>query len=190
MMKFKCGWALIALNLALAFCGPAHAQWAYTKKDDAFDGDQHIAIAADGYSGYFVGFRCSNESDLALIYGTPEKHDGDITDGLSKLSKLAVIIDKTPAVQFDVVLDKWDDDKLRFISTDEGVNALLFQAAKAKRRFAVAVQAMGQNFHSKSFETSGSTRALGVLIKECELSPDEQASSDADDAAPTPANTN
>lgn len=151
----------------------AGAGWINDTKEDAFNGDLYIAMNVST-PGYGLGFRCSNSSDLVLVFITPERADDQTTKLLELLDpKLLVIVDKGEPASFTASVTVpgvgIGEPRLMFSSEDDGVRALLQAVMSAKRRVAVAVEWFDQKLHSTVFDVAGSKRALGKLVAECGL---------------------
>lgn len=164
-MKF-----LVVLMLAASFgwSSSVRAQWINTVAEDAFNGDQQIAMIPDVAAGYFFGFRCSNADDLAMIFGTPETSSGH-EGSVASMTKMMVIIDGEPARSFDVSIDTWGENKFRFNADSVEVSNVILAVGKAKRRVAVAIDLLGKKYHSRVFKLNGSGRAVDKLVKSCEI---------------------
>jgi len=158
---------LIALTL-IATSTAARAEWRASKLEDAFNGDQMMAITLD-FSGYAVAFRCSSAEDLALVFITPEKGDAETTQLNSLGPQLVAIVDDQPKVTLDAEVDVTADYILRLTSEQDEVAALLKAVSGAKRRFAMGIQIMDKTMHTKTFDVNGSRRALQKLVETCKL---------------------
>jgi hypothetical protein len=164
---------MLALAVAWWFWAiPAQAQWIHQQgEDDPFAGGrQQLAVTVSG-AGMLSAFRCTSEKDLALLFVTSEKPDAETRGILSKVPiKLLVIVDDDPKLTLDAELDTTPDgDRYRFTATSEQIVAIARRTAAAKRRFAVAVEILGQRLSSQAFGTSGSRRAIEALIRGCRL---------------------
>jgi hypothetical protein len=156
---------ILATLIPLVVSTSAYAQWQATVVEDAFDGDQHMALVAD-YGGYGVGFRCTDRYDLTLFYGTPETVTENLPE-ISNLSTLAVIVDSAEPITLTTSADQWGEDKLRFISSDARVQEIAFDAIEAQKRFAITAKILGKNFHSRVFTANGSGKAIKSVLKKC-----------------------
>jgi hypothetical protein len=165
---------LISVALILIM-GPAaaHAAWMHSKDEDPFRGDAHLAMGFDLETGYGAGFRCvvGKEAELTFIFATPEKMPQESLAALSAMPvKLLIIVDDQPKVEMEGTADAVGDlNLLRIQSTDTGVASLVKAAMVAKRRFAVAAEAMGKIVHSHTFDLRGSKRAIGEMATACKL---------------------
>ena len=159
-----------AVFLMLASSEAAKAEWFYKAEENPFEGDQHMGAAID-LTGYLAGFRCSSEEDLTLIFVTPEKIDSSMLALLRAAPmKLLVIVDSADKISLDAQLEATPDgERYRLSASGPEVKALIFDAVKSKRRFAVAQEAFGKVGHSKTFSSRGSTSVLQKLIGRCNL---------------------
>lgn len=137
-----------------------------------------MALGISDATGYALGFRCSNDADLALVYLTPERLSAEVTTaGLAKMSsvlgtKLLVVVDDAGKVEFDALPERVDikgSANLRFISSVDGLDGLLAAVKSAKRRVAITANFMGKNYHTRSFDVRGSRKALEALEAGCKL---------------------
>lgn len=155
----------------LALSTPAAAQWFHTAgEEDPFKkGRQHIAMASE--LGETTGFRCSSKDDLALLLIVSDKPKAEDLAVL-RLAKanLLVIVDNSDKVALPARIEATPDgNHLRFVAEGDEVSAVAKAAAAAKRRFAVAVEFMGQMLSSRAFGVRGSGRAVGALVSGCKL---------------------
>lgn len=167
--------AIAGIALALtAMTAPANADWIHQKNEDPFNGDQHIALGAD-FSGFTVAFRCTSQHDLTLMLIMPDKPDAALIQNLNMLGpKIAVIVDNQPKVEFKAEADQTPDgDNLRFEAKDESVANVAASVAGAARRVAVAGMVNGKAVETHTFDVDGSTRAVGALIKGCNVKPED-----------------
>lgn len=151
---------------------PVDAQWLHQQgEDDPFAGGrQQLAITVSSM-GVLAAFRCTSADDLSLLFVSTEKPDEDTREIAAKLpTKLLVIVDDEPKTELDASVDTTPQgDRFRFTATGEGIAVLARKTAAAKRRFAVAVELLGQRLSSQAFGVSGSRRAIEALIRGCRL---------------------
>lgn len=164
--------AIFAGTFIAAAAMPAAAQWMHQRSEDPFQGDTHLAMGID-LGGYMVAFRCIKPDDLSLIFVVPERPD-DETTALVRAAgpTIAVIVDDRPKVELAATLNQTPDgDNYRFevAGKPDEVAQLARAAAEASRRVAVAAFVLGKVVHQKTFRATGSTRALGALVKGCGL---------------------
>lgn len=164
--------ALAAIGIT-ALSSAALAEWMYKKQDDAFQSPTHTVLVAADLSGYVAAFRCTSESDLALIYVTPERigtmsQQDLVRMNLMSNTKILVIVDDKPRMSMPAMVERTPNgDTFRFSTEDAAVLDLTQTAAAATRRFAVAIEAGGEIVHSRTFDVRGSRKALQSLIKGC-----------------------
>lgn len=167
-MRIRIGFFLAGF---LATGGVANAQWVYQAQESAFDDNSmHIAVTAAGQYGF--GFRCKG-GKIETVYLTSDKSFEDnsaILMANATKPKLRVRVDKNPVVDIDVELQNIDDKATAFGDVDID---LLKSVAAAKNRVAVVLQIIGDNYHEKSFNVRGSTKAINQIIESCDLTEDE-----------------
>ena len=168
---------ITALAVVFALPSLAHAAWINQTKEDPFNGDVHLAINA-GPPGYALGFRCTNADDRTLVLVTPERATDKADDPkIMNVMKpnLLVIVDKSEKLSFAAEVEAPDTGDraatYTFSTGDPAISDLLQAISAAKTRVAIAVEVLGKNFHSTIFDVSGSSRALGGLVKACGLKP-------------------
>jgi hypothetical protein len=164
---------LISIALMAVASSVAHAEWVHSTDEDPFQGDSHLALAIEPESGYAAGFRCvaGKDPELTFIFGTPERMDQSNSAALAAMPiKVLIIVDDQPKVEMDGTADTVGETNfLRIQSKDAAVSGLVKAALAAKRRFAVAAEAMGKIFHSHTFSLRGSTQAISEFSSGCKL---------------------
>jgi|GEM_PF-7129516 len=175
-MAGRWAWRFASVLAVLISAKSADAAWFHTKgNDDPFKGGaEHIAMAVE-LDGFSAGFRCTSLDDLTLLFIVPEKPEPEhLTLAKALPIKLLVIIDDGGKIELDAALETTPDrTSYRVASSDERVAEIARSAASARRRFALAAETLGKIMWSKSFNVSGSTRALKPLIAGCGLSRSE-----------------
>lgn len=162
-----------AAVLSIAMVGGAQAQWAYQGEADAFsDVVLHLAVGAGDGAGYALGFRCSEEEDLTVLFMTPERIESSEATLMSAVGPtLMVRIDDNEIVELkSEVLSL--DGKLTVMNDSADVLALSEQAVGASKRIAVTIEMMGERFHTTNISTRGSTSSIRKVLEGCALSSD------------------
>jgi hypothetical protein len=158
---------VIAVVLFLVFTNTSFAQWLETTKGSDFEeSPMHIALTAQG--GYGLGLKCQGNAKT-LLFLTPEK----LTDkALIKMMntvgvKLRIRVDGGKILNLDAQADTTDEGNLK-LSAD--ADPSLFAAFRdAKSRISVVMTALDKNFHETTFNTRGSSKALGKIMNECKI---------------------
>lgn len=163
----------ILLGAALSFgiISQAHAQWIHRAEEDPFSGSkQHLAVGAVKNSA--VGFRCSDEEELTLLFMTPESADDDTADTLN-LAKTKILfrVDDGEVITLNGEAVVGDNDTLSVLTRDVGALKAAQQASGAKKRIAVALEVLGQRFHPTTFGVVGSTASITKTLEGCALTP-------------------
>lgn len=170
-MKIFQSIAVATVALALS-ASAASAQWIHTQgEDDPFAGGaQHMAMTASEM-GEILGFRCTNATDLSLLYVSIEKPQAEHRALLGVIPlQLLVIVDNEPVRSFEAKIDTTPDgDRYRVTAVGKDLSALARATAGAKRRFAVAVQMNGERMYSAAVGVRGSTNAINKLARGCNL---------------------
>lgn len=163
--------ALVAMT-AVASAGGG--LWGYHKEEDAFEGDQHIAMVTD--FSEVAGFRCKDADDLVLMYVTMQKPSDDLTEGFKTTNnQLFLIVDNNEKMEFQAEVDETPQgDKYRFISLGGDVEKAVRMAVAAKKRFAIAAAINGHIASSRTFGMAGSTKSLNKLVQGCKLDKPEK----------------
>jgi hypothetical protein len=152
------------LILSVLFAPPAAAQWLYQGEESAFGSSgTHMAVTAKGRYGLSV--RCMN-SKLELVCVTP---DTSFDEGAYKLAntigmKLRVRVDDAPVVDLDAELTDADGKAIILAGLEPELGAVL---SDAKKRVAVVLNLMGDNYHENTFGVRGSTKAIGKVLAAC-----------------------
>ena len=165
---------LLTAALSIGVVTSASAGWFHRVEDDPFTGDLHVAFGVDG-SSYNVACRCTNGLDLTLMLITPEKPSPETMALVNSMSpRMAVIIDDNPKLEFAAELETTPDgENIRLSSEAAEVAQVIVDAARAKRRVAIAGMLAGKVVVSHSFSAGGSTNALMPMIKGCKIDPKE-----------------
>ena len=156
-----------SLSLAVVSAGPANAQWVYQGNESAF-GDDAMHVAVTGVGDYGFGFRCKGGVAEA-IYLTPDRSFGSeaaYTMANATGPKLRVRVDDQPIVELDAELSDMDGKASILATTNK---ELLTTARDAKKRVAVVLTLLGDNYHEQSFNVRGSTKAINSVISGCGL---------------------
>ncbi|MFN0263373.1 hypothetical protein ACKTEK_05775 [Tepidamorphus sp. 3E244] len=167
----KWGWGLHMRTVAFLFFltvfvpTELRAQWVYQKQESAFGSDSvHLALAA-GRGGYALGIRCTG-GDSQIIYITPEKMGDDAVSLInSSGAKLLLRVDEEAVVELDPVASLSDGEALYAADLSIEVAQSIIDARK---RVAVAVSWLSNNFHENSFTVRGSTKAVGKILENCQ----------------------
>jgi hypothetical protein len=157
--------SIVALAVVVA-ATPASAQWLYQGNESAF-GDSGLHLAVTGSGNYGFGLRCSGEKTEA-IYMTPDTSFDSDAYKVANMSKpiLMIRIDDNPIVEIEAELIDTDGKAAAL----GDVNPAIFAAVRdAKKRVAVALKLLGENYHEKSFNVRGSGNALKKVIAACNL---------------------
>lgn len=144
----------------------ASAQWIYQGNESAFGDDSlHIALTASG--NYALGLRCKG-STLEAIYMTPDRSFDKDSYAFANMTKptLKLRVDNDAVV--DVEAELIDVDGKAAVLADIDVS-LAHSVRDAKRRVAVVVQILQDNYHEQSFNVRGSTKATGRMLTACGL---------------------
>lgn len=165
------GLVLAGLLSLAASTERASAQWMHDKgEDDPFaGGEQHLALALSS-SGEMIGFRCTKEADLALLFVSIEKPEPEHIRLFSMLpAKLRVIVDDEEPESFPASIDVTPDGGRYRFTAEGGLVSLVRAAQSAKRRFAVAAEVNDERIYSAAVSVRGSGRAIGKLAEGCKL---------------------
>ena len=172
---------VILIVAAFAAATAAHAGWDHHAEEDPFNsGPNRIAATSEGK--FLTGFRCSSKDDVSLLFVTPQKPDAETTEFLASASIfLLVIIDDGQKISIPATLSTTaDGEGYLLMSDDPAVTTIAVAASKATKRFAVAAEINNKIAVSKSFRLSGSTAAIGELLKGCKIM-DDRASAQKDE---------
>lgn len=164
--------AILALVMMLALPAAAEAQWLHTAgEDNPFEGGvEHMSMTATEI-GEILGFRCRSIDDLSLVYVSVEKPDPAVLDKLKVLPlSMLVIVDSEPVQKFDAAVDITPNgDRYRVTAKSPMLTALVDTTRRAKKRFALAVEMLGQRLYSAVVNVRSSNTALGELAAGCKL---------------------
>jgi len=160
------GTTLVLTTLTLV--GPASAQWVYQGNESAFGSDtMHVALTGSGDYGF--GFRCK-AGEIEAVYLTPDRSFDADAYKLANITepKLRIRIDDRPVVDLEAELNDVSG-KASVLAPVE--KELLLSAKDARKRIAVVLELLGDNYHEQSFNVRGSTKAIGSVIAGCGLGP-------------------
>lgn len=157
--------SIVALAVVVA-ATPASAQWLYQGNESAF-GDSGLHLAVTGSGPYGFGLRCSGEKTEA-VYMTPDTSFDTDTYKLANMSKpiLMIRVDDNPIVEIEAELINMDG---KAAALGDVAPAIFTAVRDAKKRVAVALKLLGENYHEKSFNVRGSGNALKKVIAACNL---------------------
>jgi len=144
----------------------ASAQWLYEGNESAFGDDAlHVAVTASGFYGF--GLRCRGDT-IEVIYMTPDTSFNNEYYKLANITqpKLRIRVDDGAIVDVDATLVDIEGKATAIGNVDI---ALLHSVSNAKKRVAVVLQLIGVNYHEKSFNPRGSSKALGKIMSACGL---------------------
>lgn len=157
--------ALLIFTFVAFVPDTARAQWVYQGTESAFGEDtMHVAVTSDGIYGF--GFRCKS-GNAEAIYITPDRSFDTPTAyefANATTPKLRIRVDDKPIM--DVSARLVDEDG-KAVAIAEVELALLESARVAKKRVAVVMELLGENYHERSFSVAGSTKALSKIIAGC-----------------------
>lgn len=159
-------WRMVAA-IVLGATTQAHAQWLYQGEESAFGGGgTHLAMTANGPS-YAFGLRCKN-GNLEALYMTPDTSFDKSAYEMANLTKpiFKIRIDQAPVQEFAAQLSDSDGKMVAIVDIDEN---LLRQVRDARKRVAVVLTLLGENYHENNFNVSNSTKAVGDLIEACQI---------------------
>jgi hypothetical protein len=146
--------------------GPGAAQWAHQEHGSAFE-DEKTQIALTSHGRYAVGLRCTEASDLTLIFITPEVVDRDVTSTINMAApEILVRVDQNDAFSLAAEGDT-PDGKLTFHAA--APKALAQQLEAARSGVSVATKMLGSVYHETKFNVRGSTASIGKLKELCDL---------------------
>jgi len=159
---------LAATVLAVGLSAPveARAQWMHQGNESAFgDSGLHIAVTASGRYGF--GIRCRGDL-IEMLYVTPDTSFDKSTYTMANLTKpkLRVRVDDSTIVDLEGELVDIDGTAALLAEIDLD---LVYAVRDAKRRVAVVLQLIGENYHENSFGVRGSTAATNKMLVGCNL---------------------
>ncbi|HEY6633468.1 MAG TPA: hypothetical protein VIZ90_18600 [Rhizobiaceae bacterium] len=163
-IRFAVGGAL----LGVFFAGSANAQWIYQGNESAF-GDNVMHIAVTGVGNYGFGFRCKG-GDVEAIYITPDRSfssDAAYTMANATRPKLRVRVDDQAIVDLEAQISDADGTASIIAAANK---ELLVATRDARKRVAVVLELLGENYHEQSFNVRGSTKSINSVIAGCGLS--------------------
>lgn len=155
---------VVSCGIAFALCAagalPATAQWMHRAEEDPFSGSQqHLAVGAVKNSA--VGFRCSDDEELTLLFMTPESADDDTAETLNLAKpKILFRVDDGEVIALNGEAIVGGNDTLSVLTRDVGTLEAAQQASGARTRIAVAIEVLGQRFHPTTFGVVGSTASI------------------------------
>lgn len=161
------GKVLIFLIFA-AMPAEAFAQWFHTGKESAFgSGDVHVAATALDGRGF--GVRCTGYK-MEMLFTTQDKSVGeDDVEAFNKVNpKIRVRIDDDPIDVIDAEYVIFEG-ALGAIADTNG--PMLRRLAGAKRRVAVVMTILGQDYHETIFNVRNSRKAIEKMMAGCGLGP-------------------
>jgi len=160
--------AVGAALLGVLFTSAANAQWIYQGNESAF-GDNAMHVAVTGVGDYGFGFRCKG-GDVEAVYITPDRSfnsDEAYTMANVTRPKLRVRVDDQEIVDLEAQISD-ADGKASIIAAAN--KELLVATRDAKKRVAVVLELLGENYHEQSFNVRGSTKSINSVIEGCGLS--------------------
>lgn len=157
---------LAAIVLVSALTSDAAAQWIVQKNKDPFSGgDSSMALSIN--ANYGLGIRC-DESTLIIVFLTPERAQTDQSVTVMELlsPQLLLKMDSGEVQKLTAEVDTVGDSR-KFRFQAEASAEQIEMLAAAKSQIAVAVELNGKRFHTTTFSTAGSRRAIDGVAKGC-----------------------
>ena len=148
-----------------AFAAPASAQWMHDEQKGAFS-DVTTNLAFTALGKYGLGFKCTSQDDLMLVFGTPEAIEEQSILTLMTASQPAILVrvDDESILELTGTADAPQGNLMLYSAVDAD---FLDGASAATRRIAVAVRVLGEMYHEVEFGVMGSGRAIDLLKDGC-----------------------
>jgi len=184
---FVCLSIVVLLATAILHSHGAQAQWIGQKIDDPF-GTQDIVGAATLKFGKGLIVRCVGGTRRELMFLPNEQGQSSVAETANALGvTLLVRVDHEPVVSLAGVMHS-SDGKLVVVA--DVAESLARQIGDARRRVAVALEAMGQKFDTVSFGVSGSGRQIAKVIRACGAARSASSAGQVAQRAAAPAGAN
>lgn len=155
---------LASLIISLIYTQPVMAQWFSQSKEDPF-GDNHIVGAVTAKYGKGLIVRCIGGSDLQLMFLPNEVGTDDVVTMANAAGTLIKVrIDKEQIDEIPATVQLTDGKVLAIADINK---SLANRMANARRRIAVVLDILGNQFGSTSFGVRGSGRHIKKVLDSC-----------------------
>jgi hypothetical protein len=145
---------------------PAAAQWVHQENGSAFDTEKtQVALTSRGQ--YAVGLRCTDATDLSVVFITPEAIDRE-TVGMINLAAPEILlrVDQNDPV---IVGAEGDIPDGKLTLHGDAPTLLAAQLMEARSSVSVAARMLGSIYHETEFNVRGSTASIGKMSDLCGL---------------------
>lgn len=156
--SYRCGPVVACRNASVGSVGPSEAGKRVWRCCEA------RSVTVRGTYGF--GLRCQSD-DLTAILLAPEAITFDDAQRFKQLSPIMLLrIDNGEVLELDALVES-SEGQLRVGAAIDVATA--HDIAKARRRVAAALSLQGKQYHEHQFGVSGSSRAVGQMLKGCNL---------------------